>query len=63
MNVLETLKAVQDTMELVEVHGSQNLNRLLGCIQAVGKLREELGKRPTAESSKDEEGAGHEQGG
>lgn len=33
-----TLRAVRETLDQVEVHGSRNLDMLLGCIQALDRL-------------------------
>lgn len=37
----ETIKKVIFTLGLVEVHGAENLSRLLGCIQALQSVIEE----------------------
>ena len=37
----ETIKKVIYTLNLVEVHGADNMNRLLGCIQALESVLEE----------------------
>lgn len=41
---IQELEAIIQTMEQIEVHGSQNLNMLLGCIQHLNALKNSLGK-------------------
>lgn len=38
------IEAIIQTMEQIEVHGSQNLNMLLGCIQHLTALKNKLGE-------------------
>lgn len=35
---MEIIKAVIATLESIEVHGSENLSRLLGCINALTEI-------------------------
>lgn len=44
----ELIKAVINTLEHVEVHGSENMNRLLGCIQTLGNLEQEMTRHEQA---------------
>lgn len=62
MNILETLKAIRNTLECVEVHGSVNMDRMLGCIQAVRKMEEEMEKRITMSGMPPRSGEGREEG-
>lgn len=39
----ELIRAVVHTLEKVEVRGSENMDRMLGCIQALGKMEQEMG--------------------
>lgn len=45
MNVQETIDALIVTLSAIEVHGRQNLDKLLGCIITCERLREQL-KQP-----------------
>ena len=42
--MLKELQAIKNTLNLIEVHGEDNLNSLLGCIQAVNALIHEQSK-------------------
>lgn len=42
MDMIGTLKAVENTLNQIEVKGRENMDRLLGCIIAVQKLQEKL---------------------
>lgn len=35
---INLIASIKNTLEQVEVHGSANLNRLLGCIQALESI-------------------------
>ena len=39
--MMEIIKAVVLTLESVEVHGSENLSKLLGCINALNQFIEQ----------------------
>ena len=36
--MIELLQAIALTLEDIEVHGSTNMSKLLGCIQALNKI-------------------------
>lgn len=58
MNKLESLNAVIATLEKVSVSGSENWDRMLGCVQVLRQVCEELkrdGSGKTAEQSGDPE--------
>lgn len=42
MKDITLIHSVIQTLEQVEVHGSGNMDKLLGCIQALGKLEQEM---------------------
>lgn len=44
---MDTITAVICTLNQIEVHGKDNLNRLLACIQELEKLRELRGQQPS----------------
>lgn len=39
---IKLLKAVEDTLENVEVRGSENMDRMLGCIRVLQSIRANL---------------------
>ena len=41
---IKLLKAVEDTLEKVEVHGRENWDRMLGCVDALRRVRADLTK-------------------
>lgn len=54
MNTLETLQAVINTLNQVSVSGYENLNRLLGSIQTLDKLKNELKTQDEKKTDKSE---------
>ena len=42
MNITEYLNAVINTLEQVRVSGSENWNKMLGCVQMLKKICDEL---------------------
>ena len=61
MKGTQLICSVIQTLEQVEVHGSGNMDRLLGCIQALGKLEQEMRRNEQSENDavqqRDPEGA------
>ena len=54
MDNKETLRAVVRSLNLIEVHGKNNLDYMLGCIQAVNSVIENM-IRQESDSKKEEE--------
>lgn len=42
MNTIENLALVVETLETVEVHGSTNMNKMLGCIQMLNEVKRHM---------------------
>ena len=55
---IKLIKAVEDTLEKVEVHGRENLDRMLGCIGMLGSVRNNLIKLEKELKQNAESGAG-----
>ena len=36
--MIDILKTISDTLESIEVHGSENMSKLLGCINALNQI-------------------------
>lgn len=54
MNAATTIQAVVNTLNTISVSGAHNLSSLLGCIQILNGLREELESKPEAGQASDE---------
>ena len=44
MDIVQTLNAVLNTLNSIEVKGASNLNAMLGCMQTLEQIRNELTK-------------------
>lgn len=58
MELKETKKMIDDvlfTLNTIEVHGEINLNRLLGCIQVLGRVSTDLDAISNAQNNPDVE--------
>lgn len=55
MNAVESIQAVINTLNVVSVSGVENMNRMLGSIQTLARVKEELGKeaKPHEEDRED----------
>lgn len=41
-SIVGKLAIVQQTMETIDIRGSENMNKFLGCIQYIARLKTEL---------------------
>ena len=53
--IVKKIEAIQRTLSGVSVSGPDNWNRLLGCMQALDEVREELTELETEEVEEDED--------
>ena len=62
MNTIENLALVVETLETVEVHGSTNMNKMLGCIQMLNEVKRHMEQEKAAAKATPEvtaDGAGN----
>lgn len=52
MNIATTLQAVINTLNRIPVSGAENLDGMLGCIQVLEKLKDDIEKAVEDEVSK-----------
>ena len=50
---MDQLTLILNTLNRLEVRGSENLTRLLGCIQALERLRDAAPDAPTGEAKEE----------
>ena len=55
---IKLLQAVEDTLERVNVSGSDNMDRLLGCIQVIRSVKHNLNQMQKEAEENAEGGAG-----
>lgn len=48
MNTIENLALVVEALETVEVHGSANMNKMLGCIQMLNEVKRHMEQEKAA---------------
>ena len=53
MNIIKKIEAIQLTLSRVSAAGPENWNRLLGCMQALDEVKEELTETETEEVEED----------
>ena len=48
MDILRFLDILENTLNSIDVKGRDNLNRMVGCLMAIDKMREAMRKEETA---------------